>query len=93
MILANLQGGTAGGIGFEAMMSLDDFDIEILTTQHPGRFPRQLHQQVDHQAAIGGNQQGNVMVILGQFVTLSLVQPRGRGDKRGLSHRTGLGNP
>ena len=56
MIFASeLQRGAAGRILLEAMMPLDDLDVEALVLERRGRLPDELEQDIDDQAQIRGD--------------------------------------
>lgn len=82
--LAELQGGAAGRVFFEAVMPLDDLDVGAagMVLQGPGRDLGELHRQVHGQAHAGRPEQRNVPGGLAQLGLLIGFQPGGGQDER-----------
>src|SRR5205814_60541 len=59
--LGEVQGGAGGGILLEAMMALDDLDVEALVLESERCLTDELVENVDNQAHVRGRQDRGVM--------------------------------
>ena len=77
--LGELQGRAAGRVLLEAVVPLDDLDVEALALERLGRLPRQLEQHVDDQAHVR-REQDRGLVRRGLDLGLLRRGVAGRGD-------------
>ena len=82
--LAELQGRSARGVFFEAVVSFDDFDVDAIRNvlEGSGRLSNELHRDVDRQAHAGSEDDRGELGRGGDLLPLVFVQARGRDDDR-----------
>src|SRR5471030_3291349 len=87
--LTHAQRRTRRSVDLVTMVSLDYFNVRVIT-ENASSHIEQFQRQVDPDAEIGGENDGNVLARLGQQLLLRSIQPSG-ADHHGLARLTAEG--